>query len=135
MAKILRMKDRVSIKIGSVTFTLAPLNKMHKVGLTQCTRIVKGEETYDLLGAQCYYLKHSLKDVKGLKTYDNEDYELEFEGDCLTDDCVSEILNIGQYSKLTIAAWQILDGIAELKDPITGEKLEGVTLKVIPGGK
>lgn len=135
MTQILRMNDRITLKIGDITFYLAPLNHGHKMQLTSMTKVVKGEEIYDFLGAQAYYIKHGLKDVEGIETYDGEKYELQFEGNELTDDCVSEILNLEQKSLLTTAAWQLLEGVKDLIDPITQEKLEGVEMKVVPGKK
>ena len=127
------MKDRISLKIGKVTFKLAPMTYLHKQELAQCTRLVSGEEHFDLLLAQSIYIKYSLKEVDGLKLYDGSKYELEFEGDYLTDGCVSEILNIEEKEKFCTAAWQLLNGVKELTNPVTGKKLTGVKLEVIQG--
>ena len=81
------------------------------------------------------YIKYSIKGIDGLECYDGEKYELEFINDELTDECVSEILSLEQRNKLTTSAWQLLNGIQELTDPITGEKLEGVELEVTSKGK
>jgi len=135
MAKILRLSDRINLKIGDVTFVIAPLNHFQKIELSNCTTIKNGEEHYDLLRAQALYLKYAVKDVNGIECYNGEKYELEFNNDELTDNCVSEILSLDQRSKLTTSAWQILNGIKELVDPVTGEKLEGVELEVTSQGK
>ena len=135
MSKILKMSDRINLTVGDITFVIAPLNYLRKQELASCTKIVKGEEHYDLLKSQALYIKYALKDIKGLEDYEGNEYKLSFEGDCLTDDCVSEILNLEEKEKLTIAAWQLLNGIKELVDPVTGEKLEGIELKVTSSGK
>ena len=135
MAKILRLSDRINLKIGDVTFMLAPLNHFQKIELSNCTTIKNGEEHYDLLRAQALYLKYAIKDVNGIECYNGEKYELEFNNDELTDNCVSEILSLDQRSKLTSSCWQLLNGIKELVDPVTGEKLEGVKLEVTSQGK
>ena len=127
------MNDRVSLKIGKITFKLAPLNYLQKQELAGCSRLISGEEHFDLLKAQSLYIKYSLKEITGLTCYNNEKYELEFDGDFLTDDCLSEILNIEEREKLTVAAWQLLNGIKELTNPLTGKKLAGVKIEVIPG--
>lgn len=129
MSKILRMSDRLHLKIDDITFVIAPLNYFRKQELASCTKIVKGEEHFDLVKSQALYIKYALKEVIGLKNYDDSDYELEFEGDCLTDDCVSEILNLEQREKLNISAWQLLNGVKEL------ENVEGVELEVKSSGK
>ena len=135
MATILRMTDRINLKIDEVTFIIAPLSYQRKQELASCTKIVNGEEHFDLLKSQALYIKYSLKDVKGITDVDGKDYELQFEGDCLTDDCVSEILSLEQREKLNIASWQLLNGLNDLKDPVTGDKLEGVELEVLSQGK
>lgn len=135
MSKILRMSDRIHLKIDDVTFELAPLSFSRKQELASCTRIVKGEEHYDLLRAQFLYIKYSLKKISGVFDYDGTEYTLSFEGDSVTDECVSEIMNLDQRNKLTVSAWQILNGIKDLEDPVTGEKLDGVELKVVSQGK
>jgi len=133
MAKILKIKDKVKLTIGDVIFTLSPLNYMQKQELAECTRIVDGSEVFDLLKAQVYYIKHALKAVDGIEDYNGDKYELEFENDSLTDECVSEILCLEEKEKLTVAAWQILNGIKDLVDPVSGKKLAGVKLEVKSG--
>jgi len=133
MAKILKVSDRVNLRVGEITFTLSPLNYLQKQELAECTRMVGGEEVFDLLKAQVYYIKHSLKDIDGVEDFSGDRYELEFENDCLTDNCVSEILCLEEKEKLTIAAWQILNGIKDLVDPVSGKKLAGVKLEVESG--
>lgn len=128
------MTDRINLDIDGVTFVLAPLNYLQKQDLSSCTRIEKGEEQFDLLKSQALYIKYSLKGIKGLTQYDGNDYVLDFEGDNLTDNCVSEILNLEQREKLSTAAWTLLNGIQEITDH-NGKALEGVYLEVIPGGK
>jgi len=135
MAKILRLSDRIKLTIGDVVFTIAPLNHFQKIELSNCTTIRNGEDHYDLLKAQSLYLKFAVKNVEGLECFDGEEYKLEFQNDELTDNCVSELLSLEQRGKLTTAAWQLLSGIQELSDPITGEKLNGVSLEVVSKGK
>lgn len=132
MAKILRLQDRIKLSIGEIVFTLAPLNKLQKQELSECTKNVDGKEIINLTQAQHLWMKYSIKDVDGLRTYSDEPYKLEFDGDVLTDDCVTELFNLEEKETLTNVAWQILNGISELKDLNTGEKLEGVELEVVP---
>lgn len=131
MAKILRLSDRVKLKIGEITFTIAPLSYMQKQELGSCTRIVKGEEVFDLLKSQALYIKYALKDIDGVVDYNGEKYELSFEGDILTDDCVSEVMSLEENEKFSSVYWQILNGLKEVVDPVSGEKMEGVELKVV----
>lgn len=123
------MSDRIKVTIGDISFLLAPMNYMQKQEIVGCTTISSGSETFDLGKAQFIYLKYSVKGVDGLKNYDGSDYELEFEGDNLTDNCVSELFNIAQRDKLTTAAWAILNGISE------DEAIDGVLIEVQTEGK
>jgi len=125
------MTDRVNIKIGEVTFVLAPLSYLRKQEISACTKLIAGEEHFDLLKAQATYIKYAVKDIIGITDYNDEKYTPEMQGDCLTDDAVSEILNLDQRSDLTTASWQILNGIQELTDLETGKPMEGVELEVV----
>lgn len=130
MAKILRLTDRIKLTIDKVIFTIAPLNHYQKIELANCSSMEGGDEHTQLLKAQAMYIKFAVKDLKGVQDYNGDDYELEFENDVLTDNCVSELLSLDQRNKLTTAAWQLLNGINAMVDPITGEKLKGVKLEV-----
>jgi len=136
MAKILRLSDRIKLTIDEVVFTIAPLNHFQKITLAGCVSSDGGNDRLDLPKAQALYVKYAVKDVDGLEGYEGEKYELEFDNDELTDNCVSELLSLGQRNKLTTVAWQILNGISEkLIDPTTDEELEGVELEVVSKGK
>jgi len=131
MVKILRLTDRVKVKIGKVIFTLAPLSNDKKREIVGCTSMVGGTSVFDYAQAQHLYIKHSLKKVEGITTYDGEEYELDFEGDSLTDDCVSDVFTIPQKADLVTCAWQILSGIPDKVIDDEGKALKGVTLEVI----
>lgn len=135
MARILRMKDRIKIKIGEIEFYIAPLSYLHKQEIANCTRSKGGEELFDFLKAQSLHIKYGLKDVKGLKTYDGKNYELEFEGDCLSDSCVDEILGIECNDQLSLAAWSILNGYDESRFDKNKQQLEGIEIEVVSEGK
>lgn len=133
MSKILKMTDRIALTIGDVTFKVAPLSFLQKQELANCTKMNGGDEIFDLVRAQAMYIKFALKDIQGVEDYAGKKYELTFDGDVLSDDCVSEVLNLEQREKLNIAAWQLLQGIQDLKDPVTGEPMQGVELEVESG--
>lgn len=131
MVKLPRMKDRIHLKIDSVTFVFAPLSRFHKKEMNQHTNTVNGETVTDLFETQCLYIKHGLKEIKGITDYDGNDYELEFEGESLTDDCVSELLMLPQKEKMMTCAWQFLNEIPDkLVDLSTGKTLKGAKLEV-----
>lgn len=135
MAKILRMKDRIRVKIGDIEFLMAPLSYLHKQEIANCTRNSGGKEIYDFLKAQALHIKYGLKGVKGLKTYDDKDYELQFDGDCLSDECLNEILAIECNDKLSAAAWSILNGYDQEAISNNEKALEGIDIEVVSEGK
>jgi len=111
MIKILKLSDRIKLKIDKVIFYLAPLSNLQKMEVSSCTKIKGGEDVFDYGTAQHLYIKHSLKRIEGIESYHGEKYELEFDGESLSDDCVTEIFNLSQKDELMNAAWQILNGM------------------------
>lgn len=135
MIRVLRMSDRIKIKLDELTFYLAPLSNAKKMEISGCTMIKNGEPVYDVGKAQALYVKYSLKKVEGLKDYHGEDYELEFEGDALTDDCVSEIFTIEESPRLMHCAWSVLNGVPDKITDDNGNPLQGVALEVVKAKK
>jgi hypothetical protein len=133
--KILRVTDRVKLTVGGVTFYIAPLTKDQKTEATQCTMTTAGgNTTLDLLGAQCIYLKYGLKKIEGVKDSSGKDYQLSFDGDCLSDDSLTELMTLPIMDSVYNYFWQSLNGMPdELKDPSTGKKLKGVKLDIVSG--
>lgn len=126
MAKILRLSDRIKIKVEDVTFWIAPIGAVVKKEIAGCTKLQGGKEVFDLFDAQMIYLKHGLKKVEGITTYKDEPYELEFINDQLTDECVSEILSIDCTPKFLESAWNVFNGF-------TGQQVEGAEIEIEPG--
>lgn len=135
MSKVLRMTDRIKLTISGIDFYIAPLAVFQKHDVQSCTYIKEGKEYYDLLKAQSLYIKYALKKVVGLKYHDESDFELKFDanGD-LSDESINEIFNMPIRSQLNTAAFQLLNGLTELQDPLTGEKLKGVEMEVVSEG-
>lgn len=133
MAKLLKMSDRIKLTVGEIVFTIAPLSYQQKQELADCLRIDGGDEIKAVLASQALYIKYALKDVSGIEDYDGNEYKLRFDGDVLTDDCVSEIMSLEEKANLTSAGWQIINGIRDLKDPVTGKEMKGVKLEYVSG--
>jgi len=131
MIKILRLTDRVKLKVSGVTFYLAPLSNEKKIEISSCTTTVAGEMVTDLARAQHLYIKYSLKDIHGVETYSGDPYKLIFEGDNLTDDCVSEVFNLAQKEELMYIAWQILSGLPEKITGIDDKPVKRTALEVV----
>lgn len=91
-----------------------------------------GEETIDLVRTQFLYIKYGLKGIEGIEDYDGKPYELEFEGDHLTDQCVDELFNFNQKDDFINIAWQLFNGMPDkIIDPQTGKQMKGVKLEVV----
>ena len=134
MVKILRLSDRIKLSIGEISFMLAPLSNDIKREIAGCSTIKNGESIFDYAMAQHVYIKNSVKDISGVETYGGETYKLHFEGDKLTDECVSDIFNLQQKGILVSCAWQLLNGIPDKLTDDNGKPLKGVQLDVIPQG-
>lgn len=127
------MKDRIKVKVGEVVFHLAPLSNQHKSEVASFTKVSGGVEKLDLFKSQHHYIKHSLKLIENLKDFSGDEYKLEFEGDCLTDDCVSEIFGLQERDKLLMAAYAVLNGVTD--EMLEKEVIEGVSLEILSVGK
>ena len=134
MSKILKMSDRIKIKVGKTTFIIGPLNQMQKIELSECTKMAPGgEEVYDLSRAQVLLIKYGLKGLEGVTDAHGDPYKLEFENDILTDDCLSEVFTLEARAEYLTAAWQCLNNLPDkITDPVTGKKMKGVALELVP---
>jgi hypothetical protein len=136
MQTILSMKDRIRFKIADVEFTLKPLNTLEQNQISSNKKMEAGVEIEDTLMSAFAYVKFAVKDIKGPKLSDGTDYKLEFEGDYLTDDCVSEIftLNLGVDFYHAVQALRFNQVFEPLTYLGTKKKLKGVELEVISAG-
>ncbi len=137
MPTILSMRDRIKLKIGKITLTLKPLNVLEQTEIAKHKEMKSGVETENVMLTSFAYVKFALKGIAGVKMHDGTDYDLEFDGDYLSDDCVSEIftLNLGA---------EFFHAIQRLKNNDVSEKLtylnnskkplKGVSLEIIPNG-
>lgn len=121
--KLTRLSDRMKLKIGEVVFTIAPVSYFVKKEIGECTKIEGGEQVFDLSKAQHLYIKHALKKVEGIEDYEGNPYELEFDGDVLTDDCISELFYMEQREEFLTACWAVLNDFNENKK-VKGVKFE-----------
>lgn len=102
---IYKLSERVPVKIGPVTFLLAPLSTENQGKLLAYTSRDGGEEKVNGLSFARDAIKFCVKGVEGIENSDGSSYELEFDdnGD-LTNECVSEIFQVDGVDKLTKVA-------------------------------
>ena len=74
-------------------------------------------------------VKYSLKHISGVENYDGSAYELEVgEDGFLTDECVSDLLNLEISAKLGLTAVKLINGVPESILDENGKPIEGITL-------
>ena len=130
MARIYRMTDRIPVKIHDMTVKIAPLS--YDVKSVCQGLILNGSH----MAAAVHALKNSVKGIAGLENADGSDYELEFENDQLTDQCIDELLNVQGSDEMQLVAISLLQGIPkEFTDPSTGKPLDGVSFAEAPKSK
>lgn len=127
--KIYKTTDRLDICIDDITVTVAPLNYIHKSEVqAKLVEAANGDTMAGLLGARLA-VQYAVKKIKGISNSDDTPYELEFEGDIITDGCADDLLNSFLSLKLQLVCYSLLTGVTEeFLDPSTGQKLEGVDL-------
>ena len=144
MGKLIRSSDRVKVKIHDMVFHIKPLTQREKMLvmpiMQKAAQAVKEIEAgnYENLSsaseAATLTLKLSLKKVEGL-FYEDEDgndveYTLSFDEDgTLSEECVDDLMNLEQSTKLMTVVGSMVQGFSgnEFTDG-NGKKLEGVSL-------
>jgi hypothetical protein len=130
------MKDRLKFKVGKITFDLKPLSILEQNEVSSHKKMKAGKETEDVVMTAFAYVKYAVKGISGVETYGGDSYKLEFDGDYLTDDCVSEIFNLSLGKEFFHAVQNLRYNIVETKMTYFGTKkpLKGVKLEIIPHG-
>lgn len=126
MSTIYRTSDRIKVKIGEITVKLSPLSYMQKNEVQ--THLTSKNVDGLLKGAACA-VKYAVKDIQGVQDSDGREYELEFEGDSLSEDCLNDLFNFHESQNLTTICMTLLDGIPkQFMDLQTGKPIKGVSI-------
>ena len=135
MDNILSMKDRVKLTLGDIVLTLKPLTILEQAQVSSHKKMEAGVEVEDVLMSAFAYVKTALKEIEGVK-HNGEDYKLEFEGDYLTDDCVSEIFTLKLGAEFYHVVQSLKHNVIDEKPTYFGskKKLKDVSLEVITFG-
>lgn len=128
MAKIYRRSDRIPLKIGEVTVTVAPLTFQQKSEIQMAmSSSVKDGDTMGVLKAAFLCVKYCVKDVTGVELADGSPYKVKSKDDALTDECVNDLFSLEESDALSMACINLLQGrYKDFIDPNTGEALQGV---------
>ena len=128
MVKLYRTTDKVPIKIDKIKFYISPLQYSHKEEI-QAELLKAQSDPMAVVRAAKLSIQYSVKGVDGVENVDGSKFELEFENEVLTEQSVSDLLNIDQDDKLSFVCTSFLNGIPkDFIDPVTGEKLKGVSI-------
>lgn len=130
--KISKLTDRFNIKLEGVTVIVAPLSGSQKIEMTSFYKQGEnGRILIDKPAQELYLVKHSVKEIEGIRDLDGNAYQLEFDRNgFLTNDCAEEVLGYLANTFYTYANTQAIRGLfGEVLNPYTGEKLEGVSVE------
>jgi hypothetical protein len=130
MMRIARLTDRFKINLEGVTVTVAPLSGRQKLEMTSLIDQRKDGKFYiDKAAQELYLIKHSVKELKGIKDHDDAEYALEFEGEYLSDTCAEELLGFLVNTYFTTANTQAMNGVfGDVVNPMTGKPIDGIVV-------
>ena len=86
-------------------------------------------------------MKFALKDIKGMKTIDDEgnevEYKLSFDNNEISDDSIDDILNMPIAQKVSSLCTSLMSGLSSKITDLNGKEIEGLEFigKVQPAKK
>lgn len=122
--RIYKRSDRIPIKIGDITIKVGPLSLAEKAEIGS---LFFSGKVADQLKATLLTIKYGVKEVEGFFTEDGP-YQLSFEGEYLTDDCASELINTEAGEKMVVVCTSLIKKIPDVFTDEKGNKLEGVEI-------
>lgn len=119
--KILRINDRVPVKIDEITVSISPLTYKQKIEIQDCGFMITNsglvqKQKFDINKMIFLVLKFTVKDVEGLEDIRGNKYKLEFEDEdkqSLTDECVEDLLNVPMKNKMSLVLMQLMNGLPD----------------------
>lgn len=136
---ILRKSDRLKVEIEGIEFKIAPLTFQQKNELqAHMVKAVSGDME-EAMNSVRKALMFCLKDMKGVQYIDESgdprDYQLSFDGDVLSDDCIDELLNMPFSAKLNTVCSSMLQGVPDQILDEKGKPIEGIKIVKQSEGK
>lgn len=128
--KVYRLSDRLKLKIGELTFEVAPMTYGQKLEVSQAMTHQGGEQLQDVGKATYLTIKYSVKNVTGIVYPDGSKWKPRFEEDgTLTNELVEELLSLHIKDDLIFACISLMSDFGgKVKNPTTGEELKGVEI-------
>lgn len=137
MAKFYSVKDRVKITVGKVEVLIKPLTVQEKTEIQNTLGAVATVGVGMSYMGAAKAIAYSVKGLKGV-VVDEEGTEFELEKDDngnLTDDCVSDLLNIPIGVQLTNIAMNLLNGLSDKITDNQGKPIKGIKIVGVEKGK
>jgi hypothetical protein len=136
MSKIYKRTDRIKLQIDDLVVTISPLSIHIKTEAAAMMAQGKIKADYALLtNAIILMIKHSVKNIEGLKNHDGSDYKVELEDNCLKDETIEDLFNIEMHKKLTMICSNLMTSIPDSFIDERGNKIEGVEVLSVEGSK
>ncbi len=129
MSRIYKRDTRVSIKIDDLVIEVSPLSLDQKSEVS--TLMLHGRNACDLKElnkAISLAIKYAVKSVKGLTDENDDPYNVSFDGDSLSDQCVEELMNIEESEKMVMVCTALINKIPKMFTDMRGKAIEGVEL-------
>jgi hypothetical protein len=126
--KILRVTDRIKIMANEIEIIISPLTYAQKIEISNCVRMNAGNQVVDVQKTAMLTLAYSIKEIKGITTFSDTDYELEFLDDNktqLSEECTGELIAI-------FAPTQIFGVINSILSNKLDINVDGIAIEVLP---
>lgn len=137
MARIYRTTDRIPVKVDDVTVLISPLTFEQKSEVQEAMMGFANGDVKAATRGVVLSIKYALKGIEGVEDADGKPYELSLENGCLTDEAVSDMLNLHCTEKLAIVCSSLLNGVPTGFKDNDGNPIKGVEFvkKAKPGKK
>lgn len=114
--------DIIDIQVEGLTISVSPLTYKQK---NEIQNLFLNREAVE--GA-VRAMKYAIKDVRGLKTRDGQEFKVKRKNGQLDDKSVDVLLNVPVGTKINLVCVSLLNGIPDqFLNPETGEPLDGVS--------
>ncbi len=131
--KILKSTDIVTFKYEGVEIDASPIPYEKRIEAARFTKLVKDKIETDYAQQSFFYVKHSVKGMRGVTDARDQPVELEFGPDgSLTDASAQEVFAVVTSIKTLVVKFNTLadQRIPTLLNPLTGEQIEGLEIVV-----
>ena len=126
------------IKIGEAVFYCKQLSyKMRSIIGAKYHRQQSGNQVQDVVGLLFEVLRHSIKKVEGFVNPDGSPFELKFENDVLTEECLDQLFRVERVGDIL---QMCASSFVNLREPdvivdADGQPIEGVSIEKVEPDK